>query len=370
MNQPSRTNPGKGPARLTSNRWPDLAACIALIVMLGTACARRGPALPHPAGNPSPKPAVERHEFTRPEMGVPFRIVLHATDRAQAHAAAEAAFARIEELNGIFSDYDTDSELSRLSRSSGSGTNVMISADLWAVLLQSQRLSRLSRGAFDVTVGPLVNLWRRARRQGNLPRPDLLASARERVGWTKLHLDSRRRTARLEVENMRLDLGAIAKGYAVDAALRVLSAHGIRSALVSGGGDLAVSAPPPGKPGWRIELAPLDLTNAPPARFVLLRHAALATSGDVFQHVEIDGKRYSHIIDPRTGLGLTDHSLVTVIAPNCTAADSLATTVSVLGPTAGLRLIRQQPGIEALVVRAPNGKIEALDSPGFRRHFE
>lgn len=316
------------------------------------------------AGSPA-----SRYEFTRPQMGVPFRLVLHATNQSQAALAAAAAFARIQQLNDILSDYDTDSELSRLSRTSGQNTNVVVSPDLWTVLARSQRLAERTDGAFDVTVGPLVHLWRKARRERQLPRPDLLESARRRVGWSKLHLNPVRQTARLDTEDMRLDLGAIAKGYAVDQALRVLARHGIRSALVSGGGDLAVSDPPPGQPGWRIELAPLDLPGAPPARFVLLRHAALATSGDVFQHLELNGRRYSHIVDPRTGLGLTDHSLVTVIAPDCTTADSLATAVSILGPARGLRLIRTIPGVDARCVRAPGGKIETRVSPGFARRL-
>lgn len=346
---------------------------LVVILLTKCSCALRPAERPNPTSAPShsaPPSALASHplarfESTRPQMGLPFRIVVHATNEAHATSAIQAAFARIEELNGKLSDYDTDSELSQLSRTSGLGTNVVLSPDLWDVLTRSQELAHASAGGFDVTVGPIVNLWRKARRERQLPRPDLLRAARQRVGWQKLHLDPRHHTARLDVEGMRLDLGAIAKGYAVDAAMSVLAANGIHSALVSGGGDLAVSAAPPGRTGWQIELAPLDLTNSPPARFVLLQHAALATSGDVFQHVEIDGRRYSHIVDPRTGLGLTDHSLVTVIAPDCTTADSLATAVSVLGPDPGLRLIRGRHGVEARIIRAPDGRIEARVSPGF-----
>jgi thiamine biosynthesis lipoprotein len=165
---------------------------------------------------------------------------------------------------------------------------------------------------------------------------------------------------------MRLDLGAIAKGFAVDEAIKVLRARGIRSALVSGGGDMTVSDPPPGTNGWRIELAPLDVTNAPPTEFVLLRNAALATSGDIFQHVEIAGVRYSHIVDPRTGLGLTDHSLVVVIARNCTTADSLATSVSVMGPERGMKYAESK-GACVRTVRKPSDRIEMRESKCFER---
>jgi len=336
------------------------AVAVVAVATLCSSCAHRTSA-------PGYTSAWQRFDRSQPEMGVPFRIVVYASNQVHATKAMGAAFARIEELNAILSDYDTDSELSRLSRTSGQNTNVPLSADMWNVLSRSQQLAARTDGAFDITVGPMVNLWRKARREHQFPRADLLAQARNRVGWQKLHLNPRGRTARLDVEEMRLDVGAIAKGYAVDEALKVLHTNGIRSALVSGAGDMAASAPPPGKPGWQIELAPLDVTNAPPARFVQLSHAGLATSGDMFQRVELDGVRYSHIVDPRTGIGLTDHSLVTVIAPDCTTADSLATAVSALGPDAGLRLLRAQRGAEGRIIRATKseGVVEVRTSPGF-----
>jgi FAD:protein FMN transferase len=247
---------------------------------------------------------------------------------------------------------------------------VEVSPELWEVLNRSQQLAKKTEGAFDVTVGPSVSLWRKARREGRFPRADLLDETRRRVGYRNLVLDPDRRTAELRAPNMRLDLGGIAKGYAIDEALKVLQQFGIRSALVSGGGDLAVSGPPPAAPGWRIEVAPLDVPDAPPARFVLLKHAALATSGDVFQKLVIDGTRYSHIVDPRTGIGLTDQSLVTVIASDGATADSLATAVSVLGPKAGMRLIEESAGDVALIVRMPEGKLEQFESTGFKRFLE
>jgi thiamine biosynthesis lipoprotein len=339
-----------------------LTVLVVLLVAAGLSlsCVHRRPL------NPA---AYQRFEFTRPEMGVPFRMVVYATNQQHATEASRAAFARVAELNSILSDYDSDSELSRLSQTSGLGFDVPVGPDLWQVMTRALRLSRRSEGAFDVTVGPVVNLWRKARREQKLPRPDLLAQARARVGWRKVRLDTSWRAVRLEVENMRLDLGGIAKGYAVDEALKVLAARGISAALVSGGGDLAVSASPPGRNGWQITLAASDATNAPAAEHVILQHAALATSGDVFQHVEIDGMRYSHIVDPRTGIGLTDHSLVNIIARDCTTADGLATAVSVLGPEKGLRLARSM-GAAARIVRAPAGRMETHQSPDFAQWLE
>jgi thiamine biosynthesis lipoprotein len=238
------------------------------------------------------------------------------------------------------------------------------------VLKRAQELAERTDGAFDVTVGPVVSLWRKARREKGLPDAKRLAQALQAVGHQKMRLDSRRHTVELLAARMRLDLGAIAKGYAADEALEVLRRYGVTRALVAGGGDMALGDPPPGKKGWRIEIAPLDVTNAPPARFVLLAKVGIATSGDLFQHVEIDGKRYSHIVDPHTGIGLTDHSLVTAIAPDGITADSLATAVSVLGLDKGIKLIENTKGAAVHIIRLPGNEIEARESRRFMKYYE
>ena len=280
-------------------------------------------------------PPQARFEFSKPQMGAPFRIVLYAADKSHAETAASAAFRRVEELNAILSDYDTDSELSQLSRTAGSGQALPVSPDLWKVLTESQRFAQLSDGAFDVTVGPVVSLWRKARREQKFPDATRLAEARKSVGYQKLQLKNR--TARLLVPNMKLDLGGIAKGYAADEALKVLKKHGITRALVAAAGDIAVSDAPPGKSGWQIEIGS-------PTKIIPLANSAVSTSGDLFQHVELNGIRYSHIVDPRTGIGLTNQITVTVIAPNSTTADALATAVSVLGAEKGQMLAKKFPG--------------------------
>ena len=318
------------------------------------------------AGHAAPELELTKFVFEKAEMGVPFRVSLYAADEATARRAADAAFARIAELNGVMSDYDSDAELSRLSRTSGQGRAVRVGDALWKVLVRAQEFSARSEGAFDITVGPLVNVWRRARRKQELPAPELLAGMMARVGFKKLRLDPARQTAELLAPEMRLDLGAIAKGFACDEALAVLRQRGFPRALVGGSGDMAAGDAPPGEPGWRIEVAALDAPGAPPSQIVFLKNCAIATSGDVFQRVEIAGRRYSHIVDPRTGLGLTDHSLVTVIAPDGMTADALSTTVSVLGPEQGLKLVEETPGTAAHVVRQPGERIEFLESARWR----
>jgi len=306
--------------------------------------------------------ALQKFVFEKAEMGLPFRVSLYAPDPATAKAAADAAFARIAELNGILSDYDPDSELSRLSHTSGEGKAVPVSTTLWKVLTRAQDFAVMSDGAFDITVGPLVNVWRRARRKQEMPSAELLAEMKARVGYKNLRLNPENHTAELLIPEMRLDLGAIAKIFAVDEAIAVLKKRGIERALVGGSGDMTASDAPPGLPGWRIEVASLDAPGAPPSQIVYLKNRSIATSGDMFQRVEIDGKRYSHIVDPHTGLGLTDHSLVTVIAPDGMTANGLSTSISVLGPERGLKLVEETPGAAAHIMRQPGEKVELYES--------
>ncbi len=304
--------------------------------------------------------ALVRREFTEPHMGTRFRIVLYAPDTTTAERAAQAAFARIAALDDCLSDYRADSELMRLPAQAG-GAPVRVSEDLFRVLAAAQAMTRQSGGAFDVTVGPVVRLWRMARLSHKLPDPARLAAAEKLVGYEKIRLDARAHTVQLLEPGMILDLGGIAKGYAADAALAVLKEHGIMRALVAGGGDIATGDSPPGEDGWTIGLAPLESPDAPPRRFVRLHNAGISTSGDAEQHVEIGGMRYSHVIDPRTGQALTGRRGATVIAPNCTTSDALATAVCVLGPELGLKLVNNTPGTAALFV---------LETPRGERRFE
>lgn len=306
-------------------------------------------------------PPDKRFEFVQTEMAIPIKIVLYAPDDTTASTAAQAAFERIHYLNGVFSDYDPESELRRLTRTPSVGRSTPVSQDLWDVLVRGQELSAHTEGAFDVTVGPLVHLWRRARRREAFPPSHRLEEAKQRVGYQLLRLHAEDRSVELLKPGMQLDLGGIAKGYVLDAALAVLREQGICRALVDAGGDVVLGDPPPGKAGWTIGIAPLELKGRP-SKYLLLSRVAVATSGDMFQFVVIDGKRYSHIVDPRTGLGLTDHSKVTIVGPNGATADGLATAVSVLGPKKGLELIERTPNVAAFLMRAPEGKLEQLES--------
>ena len=309
--------------------------------------------------------SLQRYKFAQIHMGVPFTLRFYASDEAVATEASRAAFRRIKQLNAMLSDYDPESELMRLSATAGSGKAVKVSPELLLLLSRSQELWRRSEGAFDVTVGPVVRLWRKARRERKLPDASALAEARQAVGSQFMKIDVEAGTVELTRPGMRLDLGAIAKGYAADKALRVLKEHGISRALVDASGDIVVGDPPPETEGWRIAVAPLDREGREPAASLVISNAAVATSGDAYQHVEIDAVRYSHIVDPKTGLGLTTPNSVTVIAPDGMTADALASTVSVLGPKLGLELIEQMKGTAALVVRLEDGEPVTFASERF-----
>lgn len=307
--------------------------------------------------------AWERFEATQIHMGTSFKIVLYAGDQTTANLAFSAAFDRVRQLNAIMSDYDSSSELSRLCQSSPTDEPVPVSADLALVLAKSQDLARESQGAFDVTVGPLTRLWRRARRQGQLPDADRLAVARRSVGFHHLHIDRKARTAQLLKPDMRIDLGGIAKGYAADEALAAIRRRGIRRAIVDAGGDMSIGDPPPETTGWKIGISVLQ-RGAAPDQFLSLANCGIATSGDAWQFIEIGGTRYSHILDPKTGMGLTERIGVTVLARDCTTADSLASAISVLGPKRGVSLAEKRK-VSTRILRAAGDGAEEIVSGTF-----
>lgn len=311
------------------------------------------------AGDPAPQ--LKQFRQTQPHMGVLFEIALYAPDEATAKQGFDAAFARVAELNKVMSDYDLDSELMKLSLSSPHDRPQPVSEDLWRVLEKSDAMARASEGAFDITVGPLTRIWRRARRQKEKPTDEEIREAMQAVGWNKVELSPKGRAVRLTHGKMRLDLGGIGQGVAADEALAVLRKMGLPCAMVDASGDIALGDPPPGEKGWRIGIAPLAPKD-PPSRFLLLANYAVSTSGDAYQFVEFDGKRYSHIVDPKTGFGLTHRISVTVVARNCTEADALDTAVCVLGIDKGLALVESRAGTAALITVAPEGKAELVES--------
>ncbi len=304
-----------------------------------------------------------RYTFTHKQMGTIFRIILYAADSTLARSAATEAFSRIDQLNDILSDYKADSEVNQLSAKAGTGELVPVSPDLWTVLSKSLEAAKQSKGAFDITVGPYVKLWRRSRRQGELPGVEALAKAKKSVGHTYIKLFADRQAVQLLAPGMQLDLGGIGKGYAVDEAMKILQKQGIKSALVDGGGNIIVTQAPPGQQGWQVEIGSLteNKAGAQHIQHLTLTHQGMASSGDVYQYVEINGIRYSHIVNPHTGIGLTNQDMVTVIAPDGTTADILSTSISVLGLRKGAKLLKYYK-VQACFVQKPDGSVEQWKS--------
>jgi FAD:protein FMN transferase len=286
--------------------------------------------------SPSAGP-LTRFDFSEPHMGTTFAIVLYASDAAQASRAARAAFARIAELDRRLTDYRDDSEAMRAAREAV-GRPVPVSDDLYRVLSRAHAMSLRTGGGFDVTVGALTHLWRRARRQSELPDPGEQEAARAASGYALVRLDPGARTVTITRAGVRFDFGGIAKGDAADRALGTMREAGVPRALVSAGGDVAAGAPPPGTAGWRVRIAPFG-GRPPPTPAVTVSNAGVSTSGDAEQWIERDGVRYSHILDPRTGRPLTGRRQATVVAPDATTSDMLATALCVLSPADGVRLV-------------------------------
>ena len=268
-------------------------------------------------------------------MGMPVRIRLYSSSEAAAGTAAAAAFARVAALDQMMSDYRPDSELRRLDSSWSP-----VSRELFAVIERAIEIADATGGAFDPTVGPLVSLWREARRSHRLPDASAIDMAKTLVGWRLVQLDAARPAVRLAREGVHLDLGGIAKGYIIQQALQAMIPFGVTRALVEAGGDIVVGDAPPGRNGWSVDVTGSDAEFV--ARAARLTNAALATSGPTAQFVEIDGVRYSHVVDPRTGLGLTNQVTARVIAADGATADALATALTVAPDTLS-RIRRQFP---------------------------
>ncbi|HYK88300.1 MAG TPA: FAD:protein FMN transferase [Acidobacteriota bacterium] len=311
---------------------------------------------------------LQRYEFSLQRMGTMFDIILYAPSRNDASLAANAAFDRIEQLEQSMSDYRPDSELNHLCKE-GVWNPRPVSQELYFVLDTSIRISRLTGGAFDVTVGPEVALWREARRAKQLPDTRALAKAREAVGYENLELDPAAHTVLLKRDDMRLDLGGIAKGFAADEAVKLLKSRGIRSALVHGGGNMMLGDAPPGTPGWKIAVDDpgSDLSRH---KYLMLHNVGVGTSGDAYQHLDMNGRRYSHVVNPADGMGISDSLSTTVLAPDGITADALALGLSILPVSEALKVADSIEGVSATLTRRVGSDVRSFSSRKFPRLLE
>ena len=303
--------------------------------------------------------SLQRFEYQQPKMGTIFGLILYATDSTQANRAADAAFDRIDSLNHILSDYDPKSEINQLVRGKPRGQFHKVSEELWTVLRWSKKVSKKSRGAFDVSIGPLSKLWRRAFRRQTFPDLSDIEEARKKVNYRWIKIKRNKPLVRIKKEGMELDLGGVAKGYAVDEAYETLQKFGLEISLVDGGGDIYAGKAPPGRQGWKIVRSKLEKGKII-SEIVLLEEEAMATSGDTYRFMEWEGKRYSHLIDPRSGMGTTERRLVMVRAPNCMQADALASASSIW-EASKLKKLAHRFDIEILVIWQLEQRVIHLD---------
>lgn len=314
-----------------------------------------------------PSRVVEVDSGHRVVMGTFSRVVVIARGEKAAQRCIEAAFDVQDRIESVMSDYQEDSELSQVNREAGRKP-VAVSEMTFEVLQQSLHFSKLSGGAFDVTVGPLVDLWRKAGRTNQPPTEESLAEAHRKVGSDKLILDEKNQTVRFAVEGMRIDLGGIGKGYAVDKAVEAMRKQGALGGLVDLGGNIrCFGRPPQGQTHWRIGLqdpnvAPDESGPVKPLLVLALTNESVATSGNYRRFVMVQGQKQSHVIDTATGKGANKLVSDTIIAPDATTADALSTVVNVLGLEKGLDLIERLPSTAAILIPAEQGAAPVYSS--------
>ena len=306
-------------------------------------------------------------------MGTFARVVAIAEDSSTAKKCIQIALAEIRKVDELMSDYKIDSEISRINCDAYKAP-VKVSSPTFEVLTRSIEFSKLTGGAFDVTVGPLVDLFRSAQEKGVAPSKEQIAQTRLKVGYQKLKLDNQNSTVTFSVDDMRLDLGGIAKGYAIDKAVEVMQQCGATGGMVDIGGDIrCFGAPPKHRKHWLIGLQDPNKTTdefgmGESLLVLKLTDAAIATSGGYRRFALIEGKKYSHIIDTKTGYSSDQLASVTIISKNATNADALATAVSVMGPEKGLALIEQLPQTEALLITL-QPKLQLIKSSGAEKYI-
>jgi thiamine biosynthesis lipoprotein len=280
------------------------------------------------------------------------QITVAGRAEEEARGAMAEAFAEIERIDGLLSSYRQESLIARLNRE-GHQRKIVLTKEIFDLLREAVAFSEQSGGAFDVTIWPVSVLWG-FEKGGRIPDSALLGAALRKVGYKSIVLDETTTSVGFALDGMGVDLGAIAKGWAVDRAMERLAARGIADAIIDAGGDLRIAGSRPGKGSWRIGvqhprqggelLLTLDLTDT-----------AIVTSGDYERFFEEGGVRYHHILDPATGMPASGCRSVTVLARTAAEADAAATAAFVLGPERGIAFLRSSPGTRGVIVDSAGG---------------
>ena len=356
------------PAERVGARWWPIgpSACIMAVASALAAMAASG-CRSQPAAAAAPLTTVAE---TRAMLSTFLTLTVVAESDAGAREHIEAGFERIAELDQELSAYRPDSALAAVNAGAARAP-VAVPETLYRALEAGVAWHPRTHGAFDITVGPLIGLWRACGQENRLPTENDFARIRPLLGADRILLDPTARTVRFPVQGMRVDLGGLGKGLIADEAVKALKLRGVRSALVAMSGDIYALGTTAGGRPWRIGVQDPRLSRGGGALVTVLEltDRAVSTSGNYERYTEIRGKRYSHIVDPRTGWAADAVSSVTVIGPDTLTTDILDTSLSVLGVGEGLELASRLQGVEALfIVVDEEGELHFTRTPGFAKY--
>jgi thiamine biosynthesis lipoprotein len=302
------------------------------------------------------------------KMGSAFNLIIVSADSNKANHLARKSYELVDSLNHIFSNYDSSSELSKINASAGLLPYKMSTAML-DLVQKSQYAYIQSKGAYDISIGPLSSLWRNARKAKLFPEASTVLATKKLVGLNQVKINKRLGTIFLPNANMQLDFGGIAKGYIAQWVINFLKANGIQQALVDAGGDIVMSGAPLNQQGWLIGVNLPETTDQLLNKKLQLSNCSVATSGDVYQFIEYKGVKYSHIINPLTGYGVTNLRNVTIVAKTGATADWLATACSIL-PIKEAKQLAISHQAALLITTLKNGKLVFEATPSFKNYWQ
>ena len=311
---------------------------------------------------------TRKFSYSEMKMGSAFNLIIVSADSNKANHLARKSYELVDSLNHIFSNYDSSSELSKINASAGLLPYKMSTAML-DLVQKSQYAYIQSKGAYDISIGPLSSLWRNARKAKLFPEASTVLATKKLVGLNQVKINKRLGTIFLPNANMQLDFGGIAKGYIAQWVINFLKANGIQQALVDAGGDIVMSGPPLNQQGWLIGVNLPETTDQLLNKKLQLSNCSVATSGDVYQFIEYKGVKYSHIINPLTGYGVTNLRNVTIVAKTGATADWLATACSIL-PIKEAKQLAISHQAALLITTLKNGKLVFEATPSFKNYWQ
>ena len=311
---------------------------------------------------------LKRFQFSENKMGSSFNIIFYHADSIEAASISKECFALVDSVNNIFSDYSSASEVGRLA-SMPLVKGQKVSYELYKMILYSKNVWTDSHKTFDISIGALTQLWRKAKAEKRFPTDTEIKEAKGLTGFQHIVIDENSQTISFKKNGVRLDFGGIVPGYAAQKVINHLRTKNINIALADASGDIVMSGPPPGKMGWSIGINLPESENELWNKKLELKDCAVSTSGDVYRFIIHEGKKYSHIIDPRTGYGVTSPRNVTAISKDGMAADWLATACSILPIKQALKLAGRKKAA-LLIAILENGKIITYKTKNFDSYFQ